>query len=402
MKKSLSEQESIKIYSEGYELGKSIMRGAVGATRSCGINGQFYLDEATSVAEKLNLSFSELLQIIKNFHAERLDSEPDLNLYPELKGARDSLLDFYRGMRNAGMSDELIFIRESLAFWQKFRLRQQFKDVHKPQIMESKQEKCRIVYLPETDRGAIHFKNIDDPIATWIPHPPENKNLKWEYSPLFFDGVGSGLHIDESPKEIFPVDPLKLAKKYCRTVSEVEEFLTRYNYFWDGSNLLVHDDTGNSIAFDKASRNRIAVRKPQANGMNYVNGMSSFDDDYQDFIDNQRKIYLKESAQDSNSIDACYFRFCDGVLKNMKSYMKKISENLTVDYLIDVMSTSDSDGAMCKAGKKVHPDELHPGYTVIQRLFYLDDKSMWRRQWRGDTPVWDDPWEIVKYISPTP
>jgi hypothetical protein len=252
--------------------------------------------------------------------------------------------------------------------------------------------------MPESDQGPLHFKNVDDPLATWTPYPPEEQGQPWPHSPLMFDGTGSGLHIDEPAEEIFPLDCKRLCREHCGTIAEAEEFLVRYNHFWGGGNLLVHDEKGNSVAFDKASRSRVALRQPDSSGINYINGMSSFDPEYEAFINQQRQLYLQKTGQSEDSEEACYFRFCHGVLENMKGYMKELKEKPTLGKLISVMTSRDPDGALCKSGQKVHPNEKTPAGTLMQRLFFLKSRILLRRQWRGNTPVWEDPWEQVQYI----
>src|SRR5690606_28500091 len=110
-------------------------------------------------------------------------------------------------------------------------------------------EKCRIIYVADSDRGALHFKNVDNPLTYWKPKPPVAAGTPWPFThPLVFDGVGSGLHIDDIPPEIFPVDTYSLCREHCTTVPEAEEFMVRYNYFWRSQNLLIHDYSGNSVA----------------------------------------------------------------------------------------------------------------------------------------------------------
>jgi len=55
------------------------------------------------------------------------------------------------------------------------------------------------------------------------------------------DGVGSGMHIDDEPDEIFPLPVHRMVKTHCNDVPGAVDFLTRYGTFWSGSNLLVRD-----------------------------------------------------------------------------------------------------------------------------------------------------------------
>jgi hypothetical protein len=253
------------------------------------------------------------------------------------------------------------------------------------------------VYVPESDRGPLHAKNVDDPLDTWTPLPPIAEPGPWPHSPLFFDGVGNGLHIDDIPPEIFPADGLELCERHCTTVDEATEFLARYNYFWANANLLIHDAAGHSVAIDKASRCRLAIRKPDASGISYVNGMSSFDPEEEAFIEGQRQRFLNEVGQDENGIDATYSRLCEAVLRNMKRHMAELARRPTLDGVFAWMNCHDEDGPMCKTGVPHHPEFDMGEATLLQRVFFLDEKVLWRRQWRGETPVWEDKWEVVKY-----
>ena len=66
---------------------------------------------------------------------------------------------------------------------------------------------------------------------------------------------------------------------------------------------------------------RLVVRKPDASGISFVNGMSSFDPDYEAFIEGQRRRYLDETRQPDDSIEATYFRFSHRVMLNMKRHI---------------------------------------------------------------------------------
>ncbi len=389
-------------YADGRRLGLAIMSG-LGVTRRHAPGGACYLEQAALVAEAAGQSVGAIVRMVTAFHLERVDAVPSLTIYPELSGERDVLLARYCGMNEEGMSSELIALAESLDFWRAYRFAREFgKPFVPPSRPRTDVERCRVVYLPDSDHGPLHMKNVDDPLETWVPDPPLKNPGSWPHTPLFFDGVGNGLHIDEVPPEIFPVNGIHLCQRSCETVAEAEEFLVRYNYFWGGGNLLVHDDHGNSVAIDKASRCRFAVRRPTSSGLNYVNGMSSFDPEHEAFINRQRTAYLAASGQDETGTDAAYWLFSRGVLRNMLRYMDALDREPTMDKLIEVMTARDADGPMCKTGIATHPDETTREATLRQNLCFLADRIVWRRQWRGNTPVWDDPWEIIKYSREEP
>jgi hypothetical protein len=37
--------------------------------------------------------------------------------------------------------------------------------------------------------------------------------------------------------------------------------------------------------------------------------------------------------------------------------------------------------------------------TIDERLLFLDSHILFCRQWRGNTPVWEDSWEMVQYAE---
>lgn len=391
-------QECEQAYAAGLARGRAIMAGQVGSTRRHGPAGQYYLDRAREAAEAIGWPEEVLLSKVTAFHAERLDSVPDLTLYPELRGQRDILLERYRGMADGGISEELIAIVESMDFWRDYRLPVEAgKSFYRLATERKLRERCRVVYVPESDQGQLHAKNIDDPLATWTPGPIDTSPGPWPHGPLFFDGVGSGLHIDEVPPEVFPVDAIAMAGKHCGTVEETREFLVRYNYFWGGGNLLVHDYEGNSVAFEKSSRCRIATRGPDRKGINYITGMGAFDPEMAAFVDQQREIYLRETEQPDDSLEATYWRFCKGQFRNMARYMKELAQEPTADKLTDVMCARDSDGPLCKGGVPCHPDDVLREATLMQRLYFLDQKRQLVRQWADDKPVWESEWTEVRY-----
>ena len=350
------------------------------------------------LAATLGWAAGEVIQRIVTFHRRRCDAVPDAGRYPEIHEEREILLERYRGMAEGGMSAETIALAESTWFWRDYSLpAEERKSFYRLATEKKLRERCRIVYLPHSDKGPLHTKNVDDPLDTWKPQPPTKDPGPWPHSPLFYDGVGSGLHLDDIPPEIFPVDGIAIASRRATTIEEATEFLSRYIYFWGGGNLLVHDEKGNSMAFDKASRCRLAMRKPLANGVNFINGMGAFDPGIAAFIDGQRAQYLRETGQDDQSVEAAYWRLCKGVDRNMARYMNELARKPTLENLRAIMDKRDPDGPMCKSGVPCHPDQRPVEATLQQRLYFLDKKLMWVRQWRATTPVWEDPWEVVQY-----
>jgi len=184
-------------------------------------------------------------------------------------------------------------------------------------------------------------------------------------------------------------------------VDQAAEILTRYSAYWDGQNNLIYDRNGYALALDKPSRGKPALRRQNAAGVVYINGQSSIDDDMEAYIRRQRQLYLKKTKQLDISAEANYFRFSENVRTNMIRRMEEFSRMLTLENLIEHMSSGDPDGPLCKRGVQHHPDDPIREATNFQVLACLDQRRAMQRQWEGGegnwTPVWEQPWTEVSW-----
>ena len=356
--------------------------------------GTYLKDKVRCLAAAVGWPVEELLQKIVAFDRERLDAVPDLTVYPELRGQRDLLLEGDRGARDGGLDHAMIAATRTMDFYCQTRLRQ---ETGKAYFAMATPEKCRVLYVPDSDVGALHAKNVDDPATYFTPLPPMKQGEPWEQThPLWFDGVGSGLHIDEIPPEIFPADPRGLCPQFCDTAEGATEFLVRYNYFWGGQNLLVHDEHGNSAAFEKTTC-RVAVRGPNAHGLNFITGMGALDPGIRAHQRAMRQQYLDEIGDDWDGPEGCFWKICEGKWDNMARYVEELSSNPTLDGAQQLMEKRDPSGPMCCTGQKSHPDEKISGWTLIMRMVLMDKKQIIRRQYRNGRPAYLDPPEIVQF-----
>jgi len=381
-------------YIRGLAKGKQIVGGG-NATVSSPIT--YWRDSARCLAAVIGCPTETVVEKVRAFHKERLDAVPDLTKYPELVGYRDLLMEEQRGMRDAGVDEDTLALSGTLNFWRDTKLQQETGKAHYAMALP---EKCRVLYVPETDRGAIHAKNVDDPLTYWKPRPTHAPGTPWPYAnhPLVFDGVGSGLHIDEMPPEIFPVNVLELCREHCGTVEEATEFHVRYNYFWASANRLIHDHKGNSVAMEK-TRCRIATRGPNEKGINFITGMGSLDPELSAYQKQQRQKYLDQQGWTwADSPDGCFFTSCENKWKNMARYVDELSLNPTFDNVKTLMEQRDQSGPMCLTGEKCHPDQTAPGCTLVMDMYLMDEKKLHRRQWRGSTPAYLDTPEIVQFV----
>jgi hypothetical protein len=356
---------------------------------------QYFHDAARCLAKAVGMTTEQLVAKVVAYDRERLDAVPDLTVYPELRGYRERLDEETRGMREGGLDDASIALCRTLNFWRDTRLLQETGRACHVVVMP---EKCRVLYVPQSDVGAIHAKNVDDPLTYWRPRPPFGPNPAWPWQhPLLFDGVGSGLHLDEIPPEIFPVNPLELCREHCTTVPAATEFLVRYNYFWHSQNLLIHDYHGNSMAFEK-TRCRVATRGPNAQGINFITGMGALDPGISAFQRAQRQKYLDQIGADETCSDACFWRVCWGKWHNMARYVEELSLSPTFDNVKQLMEQRDPSGPMCLTGVPSHPTDQAPGCTLVMDIYLVDRKQLHRRQWRGKVPAFLDTPERVQFV----
>lgn len=352
-------------------------------------------DLARGLAHVIGWPKAKLIEEVVRFDRDRLDAVPALAVYPELRGYRERLVEEDRGKRDAGMDDELIAIARSMTDYSRVRL---FALTGKMYYAEAKPEKCRVLYVPNAKGGAIHTKNVDDPNNYFKPDAPVKPGTPWPFPhPLFFDGVGSGLHIDETPPDIFPVNPLELCREHCTTVPAAIDFLVRYNHFWHSQNLLVHDYFGNSVAFEKTAC-RVAVRGPNKNGVNYITGMGALDPGIAAHQKAMREKYLQQVGEDWDGPNGSYWKVCEGQWRNMTRYVNELPAEPTLEEINALMEKRDPDGPLCKTGVLGHPSLTIAEWTLVMHVWFPNRKAAQRRQYRDGKPAYLDPVEYIQYV----
>ena len=79
--------------------------------------------------------------------------------------------------------------------------------------------------------------------------------------------------MDDEPDELFPLQPTQMMYSYCDDVPSAVEFLTRYQSFWNGCNILLYDRQKRSVAIEKCSANFMDVFYPGSDGRSHISGM---------------------------------------------------------------------------------------------------------------------------------
>src|SRR5690606_22011755 len=139
-----------------------------------------------------NVNRQTIVDDVAAFHRERMAKVPSPAKYPESPAWVHYVLEVDRlVMELTGLSERDMAIIRSLHAFATFRGR--FAGAVAAPVSV---EKCRVAYLPDSDRGAMHIKNVDDPPTFWKKRPPMTE---YPFKGLVWDGTGSGLHFDEEP-----------------------------------------------------------------------------------------------------------------------------------------------------------------------------------------------------------
>lgn len=338
------------------------------------------------LAEAPHLERDAVIEGVAAFHADRLSRVPSKAKYPESPPWVDYVLTFERRVRElAGVDETQMALMRSLGVYLAFRGTRRFAAAS-----PSRDERCRIAYVPDTDRGRAHLKNVDDPITHWRKRPPYDG---FPDEPLTWDGVGSGLHIDDEPEEIFPLPAREMCMTTCDDVPGAVDFLSRYAPFWGNANVLLYDRQGRSIAIEKCSYNHMQIHEPDARGRSHVSGMScrDRDSDIAKYQTARRREYLDLTGMPADGSDATFWA---GALKleDRLAEFLHADRDLTADALAGFFTRPRSEGGLNKDGDKVHPDEPVTGYTLLTSMHLLDERMIYR--WQRDprtTRMADEP-----------
>jgi len=321
----------------------------------------------------------QLLAGLDAFHRERMAKIPSAQKYPEAKAWVDHTLAVEREVKQlAGLSDRDMAMLRSMGDYCRFR---GFARV------APAAEKCRVAYVPESDHGRIHFKNVDDPNTHWKPEgKPTNRFLDRNQT-LWSDGVGSGLHMDDEPAEIFPLPVRNMYRHYCDDVPSSVEFLTRYSPFWGSGNMLLHDSKKRSVAIEKCSHNFIEVFYPGPDGVSHISGMTCRDPKSPQgrYQRKQRQKYLKLfGLNDENCADNTFWNFCEQLEVKLAASLQALSKPAKLDDLIRIFTRPWPEG-LNKSGARIHPKQTLTSWTLIS-YFLLPDKGIMHRWQRGPLP----------------
>lgn len=323
------------------------------------------------------------------FHKERMKAIPDAVKYPESKPWVEYVLTYEKEFQAAtGFNETEMALSRSLSEYLCFR---GFRECAAGKKKTGKgtglamSEKCRVVFDPNTDRGTLHAKNVDDPITHF-----KKSKVKPGFSPkgarraLLMDGTGSGLHLDVEPKEeLFPLPMLRMCSYYNDTTPGALEFIQRYGKFWSGANIVVMDAENRSATVEKCARNYIEILHPDFTGRSHCSGMAVRNQD-SPLAKHQRAMraeYLSIFGLPNNpkeTPDVAFWDACDVAERMLDWYMKKPGQITVEEY--EQLLTRPFPHGLRKVGKMLHPKQSVAEYTLVTLLELWDERVYIRYQ----------------------
>jgi hypothetical protein len=339
-----------------------------------------------SLADFVSWDREALLVGLEAFHRERMESIPPPAEYPEAGPWVEHVLGVDEELqRLGGLSDREMAILRSLTEYLTFR----GWGVLRP----PRKEGCRVVYLPDSDRGEFHVKNVDDPLTYWEPEkgPPDPP----EFPDLMLDGVGAGLHIDDEPEQIFPLPVRDMLRHHAHDVPAAVEFLERYCPFWGGQNILLHDRQRRSVAIEKSSYNFMDVYDPDPSGGSHISGMVCRDPKTEQgrYVVRKREEFLEMFGRGPDCSSAAFWRACDECERMLARLTSR--PHVTVDEILGLLTTPWPDG-LNKDGALFHPDQPYVSYT-LRTLARLPDEGRVLRWQRDGAGLYPEEPEVFEY-----
>ncbi|HOL34397.1 MAG TPA: hypothetical protein PKW86_00820 [bacterium] len=367
-------------------------------------NRHYYLETGIEriIADAPHIEKQQLIKQVENFYKEAMAKIPSFVKYPEARTWVDYVITRDRKlMELAHLTIQEIAVLRSTNDYLTFRGYKEFGLKR-----TSCDEKCRVAFIPDTDMGPMHIKNVDDPITWWSPSKRLDEKAPvslafWYHRNFVIDGVGSGLHIDDEPEEIFPLPVLKMVDMYAWDTDSAVEFLKKYSVFWGGCNVLIYDKKYKSVAIEKCSRNFCEVFEPEEPSyFTHISGMvcrdkSSPQAKYQK---EKRNLYRNLFNLADDGPDALFWKACDHLEHILSQGIKKLGKNPLSKDVITLFITPYPAG-LRKDGLKLHPQQGLIGYTLITNCIFPAKKLYyrWQRSSEKDKGIWPEQPEICQY-----
>lgn len=326
------------------------------------------------IADSPFVDRGQLLAGLEAFHKERMAKIPSATRYVEAVPWVDYVIRVDRELqRLTGMSERDMALYRSLHAYVLFR---GFARLALPPV-----EKCRVAFVPETDHGPVHIKNVDDPNTYWKPEPEPTWLFPRAEQMLYTDGVGNGLHMDDEPAEIFPLPVMQMYPLYADDVPGAVEFLRRYSPFWGRANLLLHDRQHRAAAIEKCSFNFFEVFPPGPNGAIHISGMTCRDPQSPQgqYQRAQRQKYLARFNLPADGPDTLFWGLCRQCEDKLAGGLQRLRRPARLDDLLALFTRPWPEG-LNKSGQRLHKDQGLLGYTLITYAILYAEKRLLRWQ----------------------
>ncbi len=329
------------------------------------------------------LSDAEIITRLRESNRRRLAAEPERTKYPETVGLADLIRAEWRGIRDgAGLSEDLweVYCDKNFLYQREIR----------NLSLQPSPGRCTYVYFPQSESGPLLAFNLDsspkEPFGApdW---PGLNEHL-------FFGTVSSGVFLDETSPEIFPVPIARLMGRFCGNTKEAVELLSRYCLFWGPCNALLVDDQHNVAMLEKSAC-RIGVRYSE-DGYGYITSMTAEAPEFRAFLDDRRNVSLERRGLDKNCTDVRFWAEADHRRKLIGRLLEEAKANPTFETLRSIMQHRSSLGRVCYNG-----DDLGGGlkveHTLRTAIWNLKKRTAiwWGRS--GDTPSFETKPRSVTY-----
>jgi len=344
-----------------------------------------------------------LLSGLSAYHKEAMSRIPSYVRYPDAKPWVEFVCSYESALRSlAQLNDEEIALVMNLGPYLTFR---GWKEAGLVRIAD--QERCRAAFLPATDAGPVLIKNVDDPITNWIPDAPLKpkrplKDFWWEQVHWVVDGVGSGLHIDIEPEEIFPLPVLQMLGHYANDTPAIVEFLRAYSRFFGGRNLLVIDRKFRAVAIEKCSRSYFEVFKPGPTGECHISGMVCRNPDSPQGKHQKamRDMFRMLYRLPDNGPDSAFWNFCDDLERKLARELNFLGRNPGFEDVVNLFVLPWPEG-LRKDGIQIHPDMRVADYTLMTYATVFEKRTYyrWQRSSAENCALWPRAPEICRYTG---
>ena len=348
-----------------------------------------YEYQVTSVAEETPWADLEaLVNDLIAFHAERMTRAPSPTQYPESPPWVEYVVAVEQEVqRLLNLTPRQVAVRGSWGDYLTFRGYATVPARPRPL------ERCRVLYLPVTDHGRMHVKNVDDVLhPDWKPNRtrpatlPAGEDLVW-------DGTGCGLHIDDEPDEIFPLPISTMCHHYADDIPGMVEFLTRYSPFHGGYNVVLHDKQGRSVAIEKCSHNFMEVFPPDpVGGFTHCSGMVCRDPQSPQgrYQRAKREQYRSRFSLPADGPDQVFWDACDRAERMLVEGIRAMGPSPRREDVFALFLTPWPEG-LNKTGARLHPEQVHEEYTWYTHGTLIDQRTYYRWERDEQFRMPDDP-----------